>query len=126
PLSSAPAAAERGKPAAGGAGQRRRVLVVEDNADIRETLRMMLGLWGHEVLLAATGNEGLTIALRERPDVALIDIGLPGMSGYEVALEIRARTREEPSRMRMVAMTGYGQPSDRERAASAGFDDHLL
>lgn len=126
PLSSAPAAAGRREQPAAGAARRRRILVVEDNADIRETLRMLLELWGHEVMLAATGNEGLRMALQERPDVALIDIGLPGMSGYEVAVQIRARTREEPKRMRMVAMTGYGQPSDRERAASAGFDDHLL
>src|SRR6185503_5699030 len=113
PLSSAPTVAGPREQRAEAAGRRRRILVVEDNADIRETLRMVLELWGHEVLLAATGNEGLAMALQERPDVALIDIGLPGMSGYEVAVQIRARTREEPKRLRMVAMTGYGQPSDR-------------
>jgi CheY-like chemotaxis protein/two-component sensor histidine kinase len=125
PLSTTLAAA-RGKPAALNAVRRRRVLVVEDNADIRESLRLVLGLWGHEVLLAETGNEGLALALQEKPDVALIDIGLPGMSGYELAVEIRARTRHSPNRIRMVAMTGYGQPSDRERAESAGFDHHLV
>jgi two-component system, sensor histidine kinase len=109
-----------------GAARRRRVLVVEDNDDIRETLRMVLGLWGHEVMLAPTGDEGLAMALEERPDFALIDIGLPGMSGYEVAVRIRERTRQWPAAMKLVAMTGYGQPADRERALSAGFDHHLL
>jgi signal transduction histidine kinase len=105
---------------------RRRVLVVEDNADIRESLRMVLDTLGHQVMLATTGDEGLSLALEEKPDVALIDIGLPGISGYEVAVRIRERTRQWPVRMRMVAMTGYGQPSDVERAASAGFDHHVL
>ena len=106
--------------------RRRRVLVVEDNADIRESLRVMLGLWGHDTVLAGTGNEGLAAALASKPDVALIDIGLPGMSGYEVALQIRAQAKDWPTRIRLVALTGYGQPSDRERARQAGFDTHLL
>ena len=100
--------------------------MVEDNADVRESLRMVLDTLGHQVMLATTGDEGLFLALEERPDVALIDIGLPGISGYEVAVRIRERTRQWPVRMRMVAMTGYGQPSDVERAATAGFDHHLL
>jgi two-component system, sensor histidine kinase len=125
PLSTAQAAAVHGKRAAPVA-IRRRILVVEDNSDIRETLHLVLESQGHEVMLAATGDEGLKLALKEKPDVALIDIGLPGMSGYEVAVRIREGTRHWPVRMRMVAMTGYGQPSDVERAASAGFDHHLL
>jgi CheY-like chemotaxis protein len=99
------------------------VLLIEDNADIRESLGMVLGLWGHEVLLAETGDEGLALALRQQPDVALIDIGLPGMSGYEVAAEIRSRA---PRSNRRVALTGFGPPADRARAAQAGFDRHLL
>jgi CheY-like chemotaxis protein len=100
--------------------------VVEDNADIRETLRMVLEHWGHEVMLAASGDEGLALALQSKPDVALIDIGLPGISGYEVALRIRSNLTNWPRRVRLIALTGYGQPSDRERAMDAGFDGHLL
>jgi signal transduction histidine kinase/CheY-like chemotaxis protein len=126
PLATLPAAPAGTHTAPAAPERRRRVLLVEDNADIRESLRIMLGIWGHEVMLAATGNEGLAMALREWPDVALIDIGLPGMSGYQVALEIRARSPQQPLKTRMIAMTGYGQPADRERALSAGFDAHLL
>lgn len=126
PLSTAAASALRSDSATAAAAVRRRILVVEDNPDIRESLRMLLDLWGHEVMLAETGNEGLALALQVKPDVALIDIGLPGMNGYEVALQIRARTRDWPARMTMVALTGYGQPSDRERASQSGFDGHLL
>ncbi len=126
PLSSAPAATARTEPGAIKAARRRRILVVEDNADIRETLRMVLEHWGHEVMLAASGDEGLALALQSKPDVALIDIGLPGISGYEVALRIRSNLTNWPRRVRLIALTGYGQPSDRERAMDAGFDGHLL
>jgi signal transduction histidine kinase/ActR/RegA family two-component response regulator len=104
----------------------RRVLVVEDNDDIRESLRLVLADWGHEVMLAKTGDEGLEIALQQRPDVALIDIGLPGRSGYDVAHEIRAGSTGWSARVQLIAVTGYGQPSDRARALEAGFNDHLL
>jgi CheY-like chemotaxis protein len=127
PLSkAAPAVAAGAAAAAAAGGGRRRILVVEDNADIRESLRLMLDLWGHEAVLAATGTDGLAAALAAKPDIALIDIGLPGMSGYEVALEIRAQAKDWPTRIKLVALTGYGQPSDRERARDAGFDSHLL
>jgi signal transduction histidine kinase/CheY-like chemotaxis protein len=128
PLSSAPAeaAAPDEAAAAAKAARRRRVLVVEDNPDIRESLHLLLGLWGHEVLLAETGDEGLALALQRSPDVALIDIGLPGMSGYDVAAAIRERRRGQQGRIRLVALTGYGQPADRKKAAAAGFDHHLL
>jgi signal transduction histidine kinase len=123
PLSTRPAAPAREAPPAASARRRKRILVVEDNADIRESLSMVLRLWGHEVLLAETGDEGLALALREKPDIALIDIGLPGMSGYELAVAVRARAAAP---IRLVAMTGYGQPADRARASQAGFDQHLL
>jgi CheY-like chemotaxis protein/two-component sensor histidine kinase len=102
----------------------RRVVVIEDNPDIRETLSMLLGLWGHEVALANDGRSGVDRVLQERPDVALIDVGLPGMNGYEVAREIRKSVPD--SAIRLIAVTGYGQPSDRELAMQAGFDTHLL
>jgi signal transduction histidine kinase/ActR/RegA family two-component response regulator len=103
-------------------GPRQRVLVIEDNEDIRESLRMVLTTWGHEVVLAASGHEGLALALEVRPDVALIDIGLPGMSRYEVARQIRAQGNGS----HLIAMTGYGAPADRARAAEAGFHQHLI
>lgn len=107
------------------AGSRRRVLVVEDNADVRESLRLMLEIWGHDVTTADTGNAGLEQIRRTHPEVAFIDIGLPGMSGYEVAHAIRTTDlRSLP--MKLIAITGYGQPADRARALEAGFDMHLL
>jgi len=107
-----------------GLARPRRVVVVEDNPDIRETLRMLLSLWGHEVALASDGHSGVDRVLEERPDVALIDVGLPGMNGYEVARAIRKRIPDRA--IRLIAVTGYGQPSDRELATQAGFDMHLL
>ncbi|MGC4120249.1 MAG: ATP-binding protein [Myxococcales bacterium] len=101
----------------------RRILVIEDNADAAESLRMVLELEGHEVSIAATGEEGVARARELRPEFVLSDIGLPGMSGYEVARALRA----DPSlgSTRLVAITGYGQVRDRERAQRSGFDAHL-
>ena len=103
---------------------RRRVVIVEDNPDIRETLRMLLDLWGHEVAMASDGRSGVDRVLQERPDIALIDVGLPGMSGYDVARAIRETLPD--GGIRLIAVTGYGQPSDQELAMQAGFDTHLL
>jgi CheY-like chemotaxis protein len=121
PVLAAPADADdAARPAV--AGPPRRVLVIEDNDDAREMLRNLLRLFGHEVHEACDGAVGLEEARRLRPDAALIDIGLPGMDGYEVARRIRA---DLPG-ARLVALTGYGQPEDRERALAAGFDVHLV
>jgi two-component system, sensor histidine kinase len=102
----------------------RRVLLIEDNADIIDFIRIQLEMWGHEVSVARDGPSGLEAALRLRPDIALLDVGLPGMDGYELA----ARIRRDPAGadMRLVAMTGYGRPEDRARALAAGFDTHLV
>jgi signal transduction histidine kinase/ActR/RegA family two-component response regulator len=105
---------------------RRRVLVVEDNADIRDSLQLLCEMWGHEVHFAETGAEGVALARQVKPDVALIDIGLPGMNGYEVASALRSCKDEAMRFVKLVAMTGYGQPGDIENAKSAGFDAHLL
>jgi len=105
-------------------GPRRRIVVVEDNADIRETLRMLFDFWGHEVEMAGDGPSGVELVLRTRPEVALIDVGLPGMDGYDVARAVRKSLSRET--VRLIAVTGYGQPADRERAFDAGFDSHLL
>jgi CheY-like chemotaxis protein len=101
-----------------------RILVVEDNLDGRESLRDLLEIWGHEVELAENGPDGVKSALSGQPDVALIDIGLPGLDGNEVAQRIRAAL--DGDRMALVAMTGYGQPEDRRRALQAGFDAYLV
>jgi signal transduction histidine kinase/ActR/RegA family two-component response regulator len=103
---------------------RLRILVVEDNHDGRESLRDLLELWGHEVETAANGPDGVEAALNSLPDVALIDIGLPGLDGNEVAQRIRAAL--DGDTMALIAMTGYGQPEDRRRALQAGFDAYLV
>jgi signal transduction histidine kinase/FixJ family two-component response regulator len=101
-----------------------RVLVVEDNEDGRESLRDLLELWGHEVELAENGTQGVEKALSLHPDVALVDIGLPGIDGNEVARRIRAVFGT--ANMELIAMTGYGQAEDRRRALQAGFDSYLV
>ncbi|HZR70269.1 MAG TPA: ATP-binding protein [Burkholderiales bacterium] len=98
------------------------ILIVEDNADARVSLQIVLEAEGHTVHTAADGKAGLDAFERIVPDVALIDIGLPGIDGYELARAIRAR-HAGPM---LVALTGYGQPEDTERAAQAGFDAHLV
>jgi signal transduction histidine kinase/ActR/RegA family two-component response regulator len=106
-----------------GAGDvRRRVVVIEDNDDIRALLAEVLAASGHEVETVADGASGLSRLLAAPPDVALVDIGLPGCSGYDVARAVRSDVGDA---IVLVAMTGYGQPEDRARAIAAGFDDHL-
>ena len=103
--------------------EKRRVLVVEDEKDVREMLRVLLESEGHEVSIAGSGTEGLAKFGSFRPDVALVDIGLPGMDGYEVARQ--ARSLPGGSRFKLIAITGYGQDKDRQRARDAGFDLHV-
>ncbi len=102
----------------------RRVLVVDDNLDSLESMEILLQIWGHEVRTAHDGPAALAVAAGYWPDAVLLDIGLPGMSGYEVA----QRLRQLPTCARtvLVAVTGYGQESDRERTRQAGFDRHLV
>ena len=99
-------------------------LIVEDNADGREMMAMLLDSFGTRVLQAADGAEGLQMARMHQPDIALVDIGLPGMDGYEVARRLRA----DPAtcNIRLVALTGYGLHEDQQRALLAGFDLHLV
>jgi signal transduction histidine kinase len=101
----------------------RRILLVEDNADARDMLRAQLAQDGHEVHAAADGPTGVEMAASVRPDVVLIDIGLPGLDGYEVARRIRATAWGKS--MLLVALTGYGQADDRRRALEAGCDVHV-
>lgn len=101
----------------------RRVLVVDDNEDAANSLAMILKLGGHETASVYTAAAALERAAAFKPDVVLLDIGLPGMDGYEVAQKMR----ELPGLrdIRLVAVTGYGRSDDRMRARDAGFDDHL-
>jgi two-component system CheB/CheR fusion protein len=102
---------------------RLRIALVEDNADVRETLESLLAYDGHEVFTAADGPSGLRVVLERQPDVALLDVGLPRMDGYELARNIRASCGD---RIRLVALTGYGREEDRKAAAEAGFHHHLV
>jgi signal transduction histidine kinase/CheY-like chemotaxis protein len=111
--------AERAKPAVAPIAQR--VLLVDDNVDACEMLRLTLGQAGHVLETAVNGPEALAIAARFNPDVGVLDIGLPGMDGYELA----RRLRLTHPRIRLIALTGYGQTSDLEAAAAAGFDTHF-
>jgi CheY-like chemotaxis protein len=100
----------------------RRVLIVEDSPDGRETLKLLLELCGHEVEEAADGREAVEKALAWGPDVAVLDIGLPLLDGYEVARQLKAAFG---GRVRLIALTAYGSPEDIRRAFEAGFDYHL-
>ncbi|HTP25423.1 MAG TPA: chemotaxis protein CheB [Anaeromyxobacteraceae bacterium] len=101
----------------------RRILVIEDNPDAAESLRMELGLQGHEVETALDGPQGIAKARELAPDVVLCDIGLPGMDGYQVAKALREAPG--PRRSYLIALTGYARPQDQERAKAAGFDAHI-
>jgi CheY-like chemotaxis protein len=100
-----------------------RVLVVDDNTDAAESTAMVVTLWGHETRTAYDGAEAIQAALEFRPDAILLDIGLPGLSGWDVA---RALREEHGMRqVRLVAVTGYGAEADRRRSCEAGIDAHL-
>jgi signal transduction histidine kinase len=100
----------------------RRVLVADDNVDAAESLAMLLRLDGHEVELATNGTDALQTFERTRPEVAILDIGMPGLSGYEVAQRIRGNGNKN---VVLIAVTGWGQDADKARAAEAGFDHHF-
>ncbi len=100
----------------------RRVLIVEDNPDGREMLKLLLELYGYQVAEAADGREGVEKALAWGPEVAVVDIGLPGLDGYEVARRLRAALG---SGVVLIALTAFGEAEDIRRASRAGFDHHL-
>jgi PAS domain S-box-containing protein len=102
----------------------RRVLIVDDNADAAITMQLLLTSLGHETSVAGTGLEALARVPEFRPDVVLLDIGLPGLDGYEVARRLRAL--EGQKLCRIVAITGWGQQADKDKAQEAGFDLHLV
>jgi CheY-like chemotaxis protein len=102
----------------------RRVLIVDDNVDAATSLALLLNFQEHETRVAHNGTDALACVETFRPEVGLIDIGLPGMNGYELARRLRANSALEG--MRLIALTGYAQAEDRERVQQAGFDDHLV
>ena len=119
-------AADRPKPSeksAAIAGSRR-VLVVDDNVDAAEMLAALLNLYGHQVCTAHDGPDALRMAREHLPDVILLDIGLPGLNGYQVASQLR--TEPEFAETLLIAVTGFGQAQDQERSRQAGFDIHLV
>jgi len=102
--------------------RRRRVLIVDDNADVLQSLSALLRTLGHEVSTAKDGAQAIEIFEAERPEAALIDIGLPDISGYEVARRVREL---DDGRTLLVALTGYGRQQDRDASMKAGFNAHL-
>jgi nitrogen-specific signal transduction histidine kinase len=101
----------------------RRIVVIDDNVDAAESLAMLLRLKSHEVHVAYDGPSGVSLVTKTTPDCVLVDIGLPGIDGYEVAKQLRAH---DGNGMLLVALTGYGQTEDRKRSEQAGFDHHLV
>jgi CheY-like chemotaxis protein len=123
PMAAAPAA-DTGATAVGRAKVSRRVLIVEDNDDVAETTAAMLSMAGHTLRCARDGAHGLQLAQEFEPEVVLLDVGLPQLDGYQVAR--RLRQLPQACDALLIALTGYGMPSDRERGRDAGFDHHLL
>lgn len=106
------------------AKRRKRILVVDDNVDSAEMLVALVETWGHEAFHAVDGDAAVAMAHDLRPDIVLLDIGMPGKDGYEVT----ALLRRDPELhgMRIVAVSGYGEESDRIKSRAAGFDDHIV
>lgn len=103
---------------------KRRLLVVDDNKDAAESMSMLLEMWGHEVAFAYDGPTALQTAQQWQPEAVFLDIGLPGMDGYEVAERLRELPQAKDAVL--IAITGYGQEDDRLRSRRAGIDHHLV
>jgi CheY-like chemotaxis protein len=101
---------------------RRRVLVVEDDQDSAQSLAMLLQIWGHQVEVAHDGHQALEATRTFEPEIVLLDIGIPGLDGYEVAGRLRS---EHGAELKLIALTGYGREDDRRRSRNAGFDRHM-
>lgn len=103
---------------------KRRLLVVDDNKDAAESMSMLLEMWGYEVAFAYDGPSALETAEQWQPEAVFLDIGLPGMDGYEVAERLRELPQAKDAVL--IAITGYGQEDDRMRSRRAGIDHHLV
>ena len=101
----------------------RQVLIVEDNVDQAQTLRVFLSMKGHQLEIAATGPAALEVARRFRPDVVLLDLGLPGLDGFEVARQLR---QEYGEAIRIIAVSAYASENDRRQSLEAGCELHLV
>jgi CheY-like chemotaxis protein len=104
----------------------RRILVVDDNLDAAESLALVLQFMGHDVRTAFDGLGAIDAYREFAPDVMLLDIGLPGLNGYDVARQIRAEGNGKSARLLLVALTGWGQEDDVRRSSEAGFDIHMV
>jgi CheY-like chemotaxis protein len=124
PRTMEPATVQSKVDASGERYTQRAVLVVDDSADAAESMALLLQLHGHDMRVANDGPSALEIARNFRPSIVFLDIGLPGMDGYEVAR--RMRSSPETRNCILVALTGYGQPEDHERSKENGFDHHLV
>ena len=111
------------EPQAWQAERARRVLIVEDNADQAETLKVFLTLKGHRLEIASSGPAAIELARRQRPDVVLLDLGLPGYDGFEVARRLR---QEHGQAMRIIAVSAYASEHDRLQSMEAGCELHLV
>jgi signal transduction histidine kinase len=111
------------RPPVARSSRRLRVALIDDNPDVRELMRELISMWGHEIRTAESGEAGIALILDQRPDVAFVDIGLPDIPGYEVASRVRRELGQNA--VRLIAMTGFGRDTDRSRAHEAGFDLHL-
>jgi len=118
------ATAETSAVVLGSAAAGKRILVIDDNIDAAESIAVFLRLEGHEVRTVSDGPQAIAIAQVFAPQVAVVDIGLPGMNGYEVARRLRLRGSDAPALL--IALTGYGQKEDRTRSSEAGFDHHFV
>jgi CheY-like chemotaxis protein len=124
PLASTESADESARSAEVAHTAKRKVLVIDDNADAAESLAVLLGLQGHEAHTALNGEAGLALAAKMRPDMILLDLRMPRMSGYQVARAIRAT--DWGRQLVLVALSGYGQEDDFQATQAAGFDYHLV
>ena len=103
---------------------RRTILVIDDDEDTADSLAMLLRLLGHAVVVARSGREGIEAALAAKPDAILLDVGMPGLDGYNVATRLRSGGGFDD--VPIIALTGHGMESDRRRSAAAGIDHHLV
>jgi CheY-like chemotaxis protein len=106
-----------------GSSRPRDILIADDNRDAVTSLAYLLSLAGHRVVAASSGQEALAYILRDRPDAIVLDIGMPDLSGYEIAMRVREQAWS--AKATLIAVTGFGQDSDRRQALAAGFDHHL-
>jgi CheY-like chemotaxis protein/two-component sensor histidine kinase len=123
-IEAAASAATKDSAAPAREGRAMRLLVVDDNVDAADALAQYLGIEGHEVRIAGSAEEALDLLRHELPEAAILDIGLPGMDGYELARRLRADPRTQS--IVLLALTGYGRDPDRQQALAAGFDDHFV